>query len=101
MKYSEKGCSTFLTGYLLSFVEDASRAIANPDRANTNELSAWARLQNGVAGHNRDTFIDIVAATAGKASRDVYQALLDQARLKAGKRRRSSSKPAWADRKAG
>ena len=46
--YSEKGCATFLTGYLLFFVVDASRAIANPDRATTSELSAWARLQNGL-----------------------------------------------------
>ncbi len=101
MKYSERACSTFLTGYMLAFVEDASRAIAKADRATGSELSAWARLQNGVAGFNKDQFIDIVAATAGKSPKDVYRGLLDQARLRAGKSKRRGNRPAWAERKAG
>lgn len=100
MNYSVKGCTNFLAGYCLAFVEDAAEALARPDRANERQHAALARLQNGAVGWHRDLFIDIAATATGQNPKDVYRGLLERAKAKAGKRKPVVNYPVWAERVA-
>lgn len=77
--YHELGAIALAADYMSALAQDAAAALLAGDQANDEQLTAWARIENGSRGYARDLIIDAIARDLNKPSSFVWKALRERA----------------------